>query len=332
MAFILKQSNDDFIVKELINEYNLLYNHGEDYTYIEVRKKGIRTVDMMKTIAEKMNILIDEISYAGLKDEDAITFQTIAIKGKYNVNNLPYFSIEDDFFEVLQIVGYSKFPINIGNLLGNIFNIQIRGISEKEMKGMLSLFNKHTLLFPFINYYGEQRFGLPGKIHNTHLIGKAIINNNMELVKRYLTESGQIYENTSNEDTLKIIDSQKTFFINSYMSFLWNLKLDKEIMRFGKCIYEINTFPISLHICKDLESIYRNRYISYTYYSKRGKDIKIKSTYWYYFEQVKVRLNSYEKNIDGSYSANVSFVLKEGSYATMLIKQLERTVQERAYD
>lgn len=39
MAFILKQSNDDFIVKELINEYNLLYNHGEDYTYIEVRKK-----------------------------------------------------------------------------------------------------------------------------------------------------------------------------------------------------------------------------------------------------------------------------------------------------
>ena len=60
---------------------NLILDGG-DYHYYIMRKKGYRTVDVIDMIAVENDLTISDISYAGLKDEDAITTQYIAVKCK----------------------------------------------------------------------------------------------------------------------------------------------------------------------------------------------------------------------------------------------------------
>ena len=69
---------EDFRVNEILN----IVTDGGNYNYYILKKKGFRTVDVIDLIAEKNLIELEDISYAGLKDEDAITLQYIAIKGR----------------------------------------------------------------------------------------------------------------------------------------------------------------------------------------------------------------------------------------------------------
>ena len=76
---------EDFRVNEILN----IVTDGGNYNYYILKKKGFRTVDVIDLIAEKNLIELEDISYAGLKDEDAITLQYIAIKGR-KINTLTY--------------------------------------------------------------------------------------------------------------------------------------------------------------------------------------------------------------------------------------------------
>ena len=78
LEYKYKYKDEDFRVNEILN----LVTDGGIYNCYILRKKGFRTVDVIDSIAANNDIDLANITYAGLKDEDAVTMQHIAIKGR----------------------------------------------------------------------------------------------------------------------------------------------------------------------------------------------------------------------------------------------------------
>jgi len=84
--------------------------------------------------------------------------------------------------------------INLGDLKANEFEITIRDIEAKD-KETIERNLQRLKKKGFINYFGEQRFGMRG---DTHLVGKEILKNNLEeAVWLYLAGEGKESEEIS---------------------------------------------------------------------------------------------------------------------------------------
>ena len=74
----IKQKPEDFLVKE-IPDYEL--DENGIYAYFWLTKKNFTTVDAIRTIANKLDIMMKRIGFAGSKDKIALTKQVISIRG-----------------------------------------------------------------------------------------------------------------------------------------------------------------------------------------------------------------------------------------------------------
>lgn len=136
------------------------------------------TFDAQEIIAEYFGVRQSEVNAEGLKDEYAITSQIISIKkllNKKEVNNFnKKFKLTKFTLKIEDIIGYGKEPINEKLLHGNSFRLTVRNLTKITAHKFCDCIS-NTRLFSFINYYDNQRFGLPGGPYNTHLIGKSIV-------------------------------------------------------------------------------------------------------------------------------------------------------------
>ena len=73
----IKQKPEDFIVKE-IPDYES--DENGNYAYFWLTKKNFTTVEAIRRIANKLDILLKRIGFAGSKDKIALTKQVISIK------------------------------------------------------------------------------------------------------------------------------------------------------------------------------------------------------------------------------------------------------------
>ena len=110
----IKQEYPDFIVKENIK---LNLDSNGDYGQFLLRKIGLDT----KEVINKLRVVLktSKISYAGLKDKNAETYQYISIY-KPDIGKIA--KINFDRFE-LKLVGYGNNPIFLGQLDNNTFII-----------------------------------------------------------------------------------------------------------------------------------------------------------------------------------------------------------------
>lgn len=82
MKEIIKAVPDDFRVSECLTP-GVVCNEGEDgYFYYWLTKKGYTTFEAIDKIADFCHIDSKCIYYAGLKDEDGITEQSICLEQK----------------------------------------------------------------------------------------------------------------------------------------------------------------------------------------------------------------------------------------------------------
>ncbi|MEM4499964.1 MAG: tRNA pseudouridine(13) synthase TruD [Candidatus Woesearchaeota archaeon] len=157
---IIKQSEEDFIVKELYGDFKIERIKSE-YAYFILMKKGLTTTEAIERISSKLRIDAKDIGFAGNKDKRALTFQLISI---------PTFFIKDETLSEidenvsLEFFGYSKEPIKIGDLKGNLFEIIVRDCKLKLPSKV------ENFLLP--NYFDDQRFSL-----NNIVIGESIVKN-----------------------------------------------------------------------------------------------------------------------------------------------------------
>jgi tRNA pseudouridine13 synthase len=181
----IRDSYEDFYVEEI----PLITPSGDGPNlWIWIEKIGRTTLDVLMDISRDLHISRKRMGFAGMKDKRAITRQWICIS---NVDS------EDQFNEILDLkdqIHNTKFlkisrgqkKLRMGQLIGNKFKILIRDIDNIENSVVIAnevLKKLEKTGVP--NYFGWQRFGKPRT--NTHLVGKALLSNDLkETLRMYI--------------------------------------------------------------------------------------------------------------------------------------------------
>ncbi|WP_122893259.1 tRNA pseudouridine(13) synthase TruD [Arcobacter peruensis] len=193
---LFKQNKDDFVVTEIpLYEFS---GEGE-HLVLKIRKKDLATWDALEIIAKFVGCRSRDIGYAGLKDKNAMTVQSISIHKQYEEKlktfNHPNIKILD--------TTYHNNKIKVGHLKGNSFFIRLKRVNVIDSRKIESALGSIvTLGMP--NYFGFQRFGIDG---DNYKKGKAIIEGTLKEKRRNL----------------------KQMYINAYQSHLFNSWLSKRI-------------------------------------------------------------------------------------------------------
>lgn len=161
----LRFSALDFIVEEirqdgtvLSTEYipkdpGLLPGEG-DTLYADLVKVNLSTLDAAREIARALDLPLENISYAGIKDAVAVTSQTIAIKG-VDPDKVRALSLPNLFLKQLR---RGKGVLQPGMLSGNRFTITVRTeepIAQTDLEMKVARAEDKG----FWNFYWLQRFG-----------------------------------------------------------------------------------------------------------------------------------------------------------------------------
>ena len=302
--YSIKDKPKDFIVDEIIN----LNLDGGGYIYFKLKKENFTTIKALELIAMRLNLKLKNFGFAGNKDKKAITTQTCSVFGA-NEDKLKDLKLSNIKIEVL---GRGKSPISLGDLEGNSFKIFVKAEKIKKIDF-------------FVNYYGEQRFGVNC---DNHIIGKYLLKRRF----KQACDSLNISE-TNPINSLREFGTRKLkFFLHSYQSYLWNsliyekLKekngfevpyclgkykfLDKKIKNFKVNLPNFDTEDYN-HILKK-ENLVKEAFLirelpelvsetSFRDIITEVKDLKVKKGKEGYF---------------------LSFFLNKGSYATVFLKKL----------
>jgi tRNA pseudouridine13 synthase len=292
--FKIKQIPEDFIVKEKIK---LDFDKG-DYFYYLLKKKNWNTLDVIKVIANKLNISIKNIGFAGNKDKNAITEQVISIY-KYKIDDLKLSDIE------LSYLGKGKERINLGDLQENEFVITVRNLDD----------TKKFKISKIKNYFDEQRFGINKE---NFIIGK-------KLVKKEFREAcGLLKLDVKNKDYInalrKFDKKMLLFYIHSYQSYIWNKfaekSKDKKIPIIGY-LSKINDKNY-IKILKE-ENITNDDFLI-----RQFPEISVEGAERSTFVNVKNFKYKYENDElnNNKFKCILEFSLPKGAYGTIVVKEL----------
>lgn len=170
---------EDFLVEEItpegcvVNESLRSLSRGRGPYTLAVLKKVSR--DLLPTIALLERRLSAKVSFAGIKDRRAVTYQLISISRPLaepiRLSNLEVWG-----------VGTSRWEVRPGELKGNRFTITIRSLDGEGTPA-----DALSRLSWLPGYFGHQRFGTTRP--NTHKVGRHIVRGDFEgAVKEFLAE------------------------------------------------------------------------------------------------------------------------------------------------
>ena len=240
--------------------------------------------------------------YAGLKDKNALTFQYVS-SDKFLGEYIKEKKDKDSFF-IMQFLGRVKRRVKIGHLKGNKFSIRLKD-------------NSLDLKDWFINYYDLQR------------------------IKRNLNKGKKLLLNSIEIENWKKLKWLENFYIEAYLSYLWNKSLELYLMEhfkgyfikegnfiffipytdFNYLFNNIQKFWPILGYKVKFNDIERNTYtkillnegLDFYNLMEKLKSLKLKGDYRKTFlkaENIKIT----EERID--------FFLPKGAYATMYLKHI----------
>lgn len=126
--------------------------------WLRIRKTGLNTKDVVRTLAELSSARVRQIGYAGLKDRHAITTQWISLP----LENLDPESIAGRMPPGMELIEWrrARHAIRRGGLKANRFILRLREATG-DLSGLESAAKQLAGGVP--NYFGEQRFGRRGE-------------------------------------------------------------------------------------------------------------------------------------------------------------------------
>lgn len=209
----VKASAEDFLVKEIteggiVIEPNRVYSAGEigrvaredgDFTVFVLQKNNWNTIQALQMIAKKGKRGIRSIGYAGMKDKLSTSTQLASL-----------FGVAPDFVSSLKLKDMSingawkeADAVEMGDLLGNAFEITVRGCDADEIK-MKAIADELDGKMP--NYFDSQRFGM--RLNNP-MVGLHIINGDLEeAVMEFLTSTNNENNELAREARKKLIEER----------------------------------------------------------------------------------------------------------------------------
>jgi tRNA pseudouridine13 synthase len=162
---------EDFIVEERFEPCD----DGEgEYVHFILEKYNWDTIRAITQLSRSLRVSLKRFGYAGTKDKRALTRQRVSA-----------WRISEEELAKLAIPGLKLYNftrcrerINLGDLLGNEFTITIRRLHGENLEETLAETTAQLSQRGVPNYFGYQRFGTVRP--NTHLVGKAIVQGNLE--------------------------------------------------------------------------------------------------------------------------------------------------------
>lgn len=148
----LRVSPEDFQVHEILG-YEAC-GEGE-HAFLKVRKRGLNTADVARTLAQFAGVRQVNVGFAGLKDRHAVTTQffSVHLPGKESPD---WSQLHDDSLQVLDAQRHNR-KIRRGSLRGNRFRLVLRDLrgDTQAADAVCNLIASEGVP----NYFGPQRFG-----------------------------------------------------------------------------------------------------------------------------------------------------------------------------
>ncbi|MFA5865937.1 MAG: tRNA pseudouridine(13) synthase TruD [Phycisphaerae bacterium] len=161
---LFKVRPEDFVVEE-IPQYDPC-GQG-DHTYFLVEKTGVTTLDLIRRLGRALGRREKDFGYAGLKDSQAITRQTVSLE---HSDPEQIKGLDIPGVKILWVNRHSN-KIKLGHLAGNKFWIKLRKVSAESQEiaeRCLAVLSKRGVP----NYFGPQRYGMRG---DSWILGGAIL-------------------------------------------------------------------------------------------------------------------------------------------------------------
>ncbi len=221
---------EDFIVEELP-----LYEPSRTgtHTYFAIRKRNLSTIEAINRIARELQVHTRDIGYAGLKDKNAITTQVLSVEG---VTPEQVLRIKQPNIEVLWAERHAH-KLRVGHLRGNRFELTLRDMPHDRLTQIKTSIDRlATEGVP--NRFGVQRFG---NKNDSHRIGKALVKEDWEALKRYILTSDdgpqQKFDRKPLETLVNAIPHRlRRLYLSAYQAHLFNRILEKRTPHLGKLI------------------------------------------------------------------------------------------------
>jgi len=151
----LRANPADFFVEE---QLGFIPTGSGEHCWLWIEKENLNTVDAAQKLAKFAGIAERDISYAGLKDKNALTRQWFSL---HLINRAVDWSRWDESnLRLLEVTRHDR-KLRRGAHRGNRFELVLRDVS-----GELDIFEArlNTIAKEGVpNYFGEQRFGRDGR-------------------------------------------------------------------------------------------------------------------------------------------------------------------------
>jgi tRNA pseudouridine13 synthase len=152
---VLKAVAEDFQVDEVLN---IPLSGDGEHLWIWVEKRGLNTEEAARRIAKAAGVPLRTVSYAGLKDRQALTRQwfSVQLPGKADPD---LSAAENETLKVLK-TGRHKRKLQRGAHSANGFTLRLTQFAgdKAAIEARLQLIAKQGIP----NYFGAQRFGFDG--------------------------------------------------------------------------------------------------------------------------------------------------------------------------
>jgi tRNA pseudouridine13 synthase len=190
----IKSKDDDFLVSEVLSK-NAIQNISADgdYAVYKLKKHGIDTTHSLANVFKKYSLRLKSL---GLKDATAVTEQYVCSEKKLNSID----RISEDKYS-LERIGFVKKPLSKKDMIGNQFKIKITDTTKD-----ISIFNEFDKI---LNFYGYQRFGSKRSV--THLIGKALLQQDYTKAVNLLLSFTSEYDSTENTKLRKNLSDKSNY-------------------------------------------------------------------------------------------------------------------------
>ncbi|MFE6848844.1 tRNA pseudouridine(13) synthase TruD [Streptomyces sp. NPDC057686] len=260
-GFALKRRPEDFIVMESPVPRICSMEKGR-WWYLKLWKRCYTTFESVSILADFFGCDERDVGYSGLKDEDAVTEQTVSIPAKASRNvdefNQYYSGLPSERSLRIAPLGYSREPLHLGALLGNGFSITVRdlplGVAEQVAE------RRHSTLF--LNFYDIQRFGVPGAPRYSHLVGRALqtgrYGDALELVAGSSSDqapSAYMWSGVPQEFFSRLDPRIVSLYYNAAVSFDWNAQLSQFLQNNQSDSDEVIRDGLTFRFARDQETL-----------------------------------------------------------------------------
>ena len=326
----MKQIPEDFIVKEIVSKKPI--GEGE-YTWFTLKKKNWELAKVLDLIAKKCQVSRNRFQYAGLKDKNAVTYQTVSA---WKVPEKLLKSLEIKDIELSDIDKNNR-RIKTDDIKANFFQITVRDLSQKDLKDIGKKISK--LKGGVLNLFDDQRFG---NRKTNHIIGKFLVKKDFPRAVKALTANPGNWESivlkyiSKNPRDFKgsincLPKNLKMFLVNSYQSYLWNSfatnyfigSKSRKNIKIPIIGYrtKLENYP---KVKKYIEKMLKKEALCTEDFKNIFEDITFagdERDLFVYPKRVKWKLERDELNKNKS-KLIISFELQKGSYGTYIIKSL----------